>query len=77
MLNGIITLLSAHPLLTFCAFLLYFIKMLFIRDGNLQEEGNKAEGSEASQDTKSGADPRLWGLCTIIRGSNITFFDLE
>lgn len=75
MLTGIITPLSARPLLTYCAFLLYFFpnSFFFIQYSIffLSKAANK--GKRGEWNPKSEA----LRLCTIIRGSNITFFDLE
>lgn len=81
MLNGIITPLSADPLLTFCASLFGFSKCFSFQMANYR-------AGEESKLNKSGSAPRFWvgwgggcwvvvGLRAIIRRSNITRFDVE
>lgn len=76
MLNGIITPLSAHPLLTFLCVSVVLFKNAFYSRWQFAERETKGRGC-SNWDTKSGSDTRFSGLCTIIRASNITFFDLE
>lgn len=77
MLNGIITSLSAQPLLTFCAYLSDFSKKPFVENGKLVNHRTKAKKGEVSVTVKSRTYLRFLGLCAIIKESNITFFDLD
>ena len=76
MLNGIITPLSAHPLLTFCARLLYFSKNASLfKMAICREQGNEGRSCKRAGVQSLALMRASCGLRTIIRASNITFFD--